>query len=560
MKKCEKCSREFCSPVNYRRHIRVHRRPLNVNKESHKTKDLLAAFWDKLSVEEAAREVLSLKDASLKEVPSSSVIRALASSLRQPGVWTLPQVYVRAGSKLLDIIQANPSRLPISSQELFSILDDASENTFLCAGTAESLQNYVFDEETTKHSLKLTNLIACTTYLFEQQLVKAWLTDKDAEALRCQKLLVEEEEAAQRRQAELLERKKQKKLRQKEQKTKDQLNGCKAYLNLSPNAPDDSLSAEVPVPPSPSVSNLNSPEMSVNVASFPEPFQFPSEELEGSGAQFDFSSENADAANFQTVETWTMNSDGRRHFAANRWQVAKSYKGGRNGFYISHDRQASKPGPVQKLTPSKDHGPLLIGSEAWTKKVNVDNEDEKSKPRLQEETSNQETEQNSFELMIGSISVTLGDPDEVQDTCSTKHAIPKKSDILEKPVKHSASKPWISFNRQETSNIWPVDKGGEESGGIVLDEAGNQTVCSDRCKQSYSVDNDDRDDGKHSDMFSDGNAIQGGLPFCSIAAKEFLAQRWKEAIESNPVELVLSAELEGTEDNSSNGITNIISS
>lgn len=362
-------------------------------------------------------------------------------------------------------------------------------------------------------------------------------------------------------------------------------------MNLSPNAPDDSLSAEVPVPPSPSVSNLNSPEMSVNVASFPEPFQFPSEELEGSGAQFDFSSENADAANFQTVETWTMNSDGRRHFAANRWQVAKSYKGGRNGFYISHDRQASKPGPVQKLTPSKDHGPLLIGSEAWTKKVNVDNEDEKSKPRLQEETSNQETEQNSFELMIGSISVTLGDPDEVQDTCSTKHAIPKKSDILEKPVKHSASKPWISFNRQETSNIWPVDKGGEESGGIVLDEAGNQTVCSDRCKQSYSVDNDDRDGGKHSDMFSDGNAIQGGLPFCSIAAKEFLAQSmsisclfclgirhitskylrllnafgfkyagWKEAIESNPVELVLSAELEGTEDNSSNGITNIISS
>jgi len=29
--------------------------------------------------------------------------------------------------------------------------------------------------------------------------VKAWLADKDAEALRCQKLLVEEEEAAQKR-------------------------------------------------------------------------------------------------------------------------------------------------------------------------------------------------------------------------------------------------------------------------------------------------------------------------------------------------------------------------
>ena len=29
--------------------------------------------------------------------------------------------------------------------------------------------------------------------------IKAWLADKDAEALRCQNLLVEEEEAAQRR-------------------------------------------------------------------------------------------------------------------------------------------------------------------------------------------------------------------------------------------------------------------------------------------------------------------------------------------------------------------------
>lgn len=32
LQKCEKCSREFCSPINYRRHIRVHRRSLNVDK------------------------------------------------------------------------------------------------------------------------------------------------------------------------------------------------------------------------------------------------------------------------------------------------------------------------------------------------------------------------------------------------------------------------------------------------------------------------------------------------------------------------------------------------
>lgn len=32
IKKCEKCSREFCSTVNYRRHIRIHRRSLNIDK------------------------------------------------------------------------------------------------------------------------------------------------------------------------------------------------------------------------------------------------------------------------------------------------------------------------------------------------------------------------------------------------------------------------------------------------------------------------------------------------------------------------------------------------
>ncbi|KAL0304280.1 UNVERIFIED_CONTAM: hypothetical protein Sradi_6296100 [Sesamum radiatum] len=197
MQKCEKCSREFCSPINYRRHIRVHRRSLNVDKESHKNRDLLAAFWDKLSLEQA-KDVVSFDDVMLKEISGSSLARALASSLRKPGVWTLPQAYVKAGSTLLDIIQAKPSRLPISSQELFSILDDASERTFLCAGTADSVQKYIFDGETAKNSLELKNLVASAGFLFEQQLVKAWVADKDAEALRCQKLLVEEEEAAQK--------------------------------------------------------------------------------------------------------------------------------------------------------------------------------------------------------------------------------------------------------------------------------------------------------------------------------------------------------------------------
>lgn len=139
-------------------------------------------------------------------------MRALTSFVRKPGFSSLPQVYMKAGSALLvrghlfiyffplsnfqllvfiyllfflfflngcwrcinslqDIVQSRPSRFPISSQDLFSILDDASEKTFLCAGTAESMQKYVFDGEAGKIGLEMKNLVACTCFLVEQKLV-----------------------------------------------------------------------------------------------------------------------------------------------------------------------------------------------------------------------------------------------------------------------------------------------------------------------------------------------------------------------------------------------------
>lgn len=72
---------------------------------------------------------------------------------------------------LQEVIQAKPSRLPVTSDELFSILDDASERTFLCAGTAESVEKKVFDGEAHKIGFDSKNLVACTSFLFEQKLV-----------------------------------------------------------------------------------------------------------------------------------------------------------------------------------------------------------------------------------------------------------------------------------------------------------------------------------------------------------------------------------------------------
>lgn len=137
-------------------------------------------------------------------------MKSLTALTTKPGFSTSPQVYLRAGSALLvrghpfllinfnlsgficndlpyslfygcdvseswqDIIQARPSRFPISAQELFGILDVASENTFLC-GTAGLMQKYIFDGEAGKIGLETKNLVACTSFLVEQILVPLWV-------------------------------------------------------------------------------------------------------------------------------------------------------------------------------------------------------------------------------------------------------------------------------------------------------------------------------------------------------------------------------------------------
>lgn len=198
----------------------MHRRRLNTEKEDlRKERENIAAFWDKLSIDEA-RQVVSFKNIMLKEVPETSIVRTLSSFIQQPALSALPQFYLKAGAALLDLVQVKPSKFPLAAKDLFRILDDASERTFLCAGSSVSVQRLVFEGEAGNVGPEVKNLVASLGFLVEQKLVKAWIADKDAEALRCQKELVEEEEAIQKKQAELLERKRLKKLRQQESREK----------------------------------------------------------------------------------------------------------------------------------------------------------------------------------------------------------------------------------------------------------------------------------------------------------------------------------------------------
>ncbi|KAJ4954624.1 hypothetical protein NE237_011407 [Protea cynaroides] len=564
MQKCEKCSREFCSPINYRRHIRVHRRSLNIDKDSPKNRDILGAFWDKLSSDDA-KEIVSFKNVMLEEVPGSSIIRALASLIRKPGFSSLPQFHVKAGAALLDVVQGRPSRFPISSQELFNILDDASEKTFLCAGTALSLKKFVFDGEAAKIGLELKNLVACTSFLVEQKLVTAWLADKDAEALRCQKLLVEEEEAAQRRQAELLERRRLKKLRHKEQKSREQTGGDKeCSRDTSPDTLDEIVSS----------TGKTNPEVATDILEgqldpflpYLEPVRHLSTLVEvHTGDQTGFSdpdiemaSGNMSSDNFQNCDQRMQLGGSRRQPIVARRQPLKPQRNMPNGSHSSQN--ALKSGGVQKHGVYRDQ---RTASKVWTRKTKFEVEGDGLNSRVERELVDQSDQNDNCELLIGSISVTLGDCGShgqvdtmtaaAVDQCTGEQQPPKQSHILEKQIKADSCqgstnrlivKLWRPVGRHEaggSANI-PGDK-REDEADMISSECTYRNPTSENCLAHDVMDDNSSGSRKDYPMPLEDNADSRGLKlFSSRAAEAFLAQRWKEAIAGDHVKLVLSLE------------------
>ncbi|GAB2294022.1 hypothetical protein Dimus_028238 [Dionaea muscipula] len=557
MQKCDKCSREFCSTINHRRHTRLHRRSLNLDKDSAaKTRDCLQIYWEKLSTDEAV-EVLSFKDVSLEEVTGSSILRALTSFIRKPGFTSLPHAYVKAGSALLDIIQGRPSRFPLTAQELFSILDDASEKTFLCAGTTESLQKFIFDGEAGKIGLEIRNLIACTSFLIEQKLVKAWLADKDAEALRCQKMLVEEEEAAQKRLAALMEKKRQKKLRQKEQKMKDQANGERVDLLDDITA----ITESVPSPPTPSpvdVSDSDSqtpPHLSQDSIPLPnEPDQGNVEEDVSNEAYPGSDGGYPDSGAYQNVDHRSTRQNGRRHMANYRWQGSRMQRP--NG-HVGPNHQVMKVVPAaQRHGSYRDSRIAAVGnvSKVWTPKPKLETEEENSKERFRGEPINLRDENKDSELLIGSITVTLGNQSN-QRQQDGNHQAPDNGNIgLPSPKKddqEKSAKPdkpeiglgrstvqlWRPVSRHGNGDILPVQNGMEEAKVDVLS-------CSNSAADLPHTCPEDGNDGDCTPSLVEECGPEEGFGFSSRAAEAFLAQRWKEAMASDHVKLVLLPDAE----------------
>ncbi|XP_044506268.1 uncharacterized protein LOC123225950 isoform X2 [Mangifera indica] len=563
LQKCDKCSREFCSTINYRRHIRVHHRLKQLDKDSAKNKDLLGVFWDKLSVDEA-KDVVSFNNVTLEGVTGSSIIKSLTAVIQKPINASFPQLCVRVGSALLDIVQARPSSFPISSQELFSILDDASEKTFL-SGTAASMQKYIFDGEAGKIGLETRNLVACTSFLVEQILVKAWLADKDAEALRCQKLLVEEEEAAQKRQAELLERKRQKKLRQKEQKAKEQRHGEKADDKES----TDDTSESVPPPETSSpLATSDSDEHSADalpdhVPSSLEPFQLAnSDEDVDYEVQARSGNGYADVGSGQNIERRTVQGSGLRQMVVIQRQLPPKSRGMLNGFHPSQNSQASsKLGGVQKHGNYREvrASPVIGSNKVWSRKPKPENDYGNLKTRVVNEAINQPQQDKNHEVLIGSISVTLGHCNhhegrsaaEAQDDCMEEHWMPKKNNVTEKPIRsgtnRSTVKCWRPVSRHWTKVPAAVQNGCRETEmDVNPGQAIDQALSSESCLR-LSVDDYNGGTVSSTSLMED-SMCPGSMQFDSHAAKAFLSERWKDAIAAEHAKLVLPLDSESVVD------------
>lgn len=212
--------------------------------------------------------------------------------------------------------------------------------------------------------------------------------------------------ACEHRQAEMLERKRQRKLRQKEQKVRDQTKAADGYAaSADTSSPLSSASAEV--------------DSYIPDDNFPMPLD-PIKLLNNDNdidieAQVGSTSDHSDSTTSRNTEHLKIHKNGFKHFKP-RWQLPNSQKGRRNNFHGDHNLKREQRAAV------------VNGSKVWTKKFKPEyGGGGHVKTRVQNNAVIQ-TDQINCQLMIGSISVTVrncpsqnkvGSLGEIQENCTT---------------------------------------------------------------------------------------------------------------------------------------------
>ena len=245
----------------------------------------------------------------------------------------------------------------------------------------------------------------------------------------------------------------------------------------------------------------------------------------------------SDPSTGQNIERRTTQGHSRRRITAAQWQVLpKQQWTVANGFHASYNSQGPKLGVIQKHGNYRDQkaAPILNGNKVWSIKSKPETDGVVLKDRLQKETD----QVKNHEVLIGSISVTLGncsrsDGNMVasQEDCMEEnlakqngdHKMSIKVNTNQSGNNRPTVKLWRPVSRQgsEDSTV-PVQNGSGEVDMDVIDGKGDDQSSSDHsCLRFCDVDNSDSGLGN---SYPEDNLGPGSLRLSSHAAKAFLAQ------------------------------------
>lgn len=241
----------------------------------------------------------------------------------------------------------------------------------------------------------------------------------------------------------------------------------------------------------------------------------------------------------QNVERRIIQGSGYRHMVVTRRQVPSKSRGLPNGFHASQNSQVTKLGGMQKHGINRDTraAPTVSGNKVWSRKPKPENDFGIVKTRVLKEAIDQPEQSKNHEVLIGSISVTLGNCNqhegkslvEAQDDGMVEHQMPKKNNVLEKPkpdsVQSGANRPTVKFwrpvSRHGTKGPVLVQNGIRESeADINAGQAGDQTLSNESCLRSMN----DNNCGLENTSLMEDTICGGSMQFNSQAAKAFLSE------------------------------------
>lgn len=345
-----------------------------------------------------------------------------------------------------------------------------------------------------------------------------------------------------------MERKRQKKLRQKEQKTKEHVQEEQANLlkERIDNTVEGVSSAEQSFPLTASDSGMSCLEaLADHIPSSFESFELPSM-VENVGLEIQIGS-GSDPGTRHNVERQTVQRNSRRHFVVGRWHLSPKSQWNHvpNGFHASQNSQASKHSAMQKHGNHRDSKPVpsINGNRKWSRKSKPNYTEDGLKTRVQKEAISLPDHNERHEVLIGSISVALGNcsqqegnnVDGARDDFLSEHQIPKENSVQDKHnrpdsahcnTNRSTIKLWRPVSRNGMQGPISVDNGARESHvDGVAGKIDDYTPSNGNCLTSLSV--GDNKCGTGSFPLLPESLHPGTVHFSCQAAKAFLAEsKW----------------------------------